>query len=308
MLKDKLTLITPIRMTHPQHLEFFRQTMKSYYSIFGQDCPEHLVASANPFPYESEFIRIMDSYNAWNWKDVSHNTIPAKALNDMVKAVRTPYVHIVLADVCAVGTKNFLQLGVNALEYDKNICQMRYGDDPLSCSRPTNLSSFESDGYKIFFKGQPQFPFDPVLIPTLHPIDEGAIHFYDDVVWRYPMAAVAQTRFIGFALWPCTYRTEVLLRVVNEVEKRMNQGVRTLADWMAVVNRRPDFCNWDLPQKGWPEGFEFLEPLKQGTLNMACYMFALGREQKTWGEFIKTSTIEVKAVPPKGELYSGGPQ
>jgi hypothetical protein len=38
---------------------------------------------------------------------------------------------------------------------------------------------------------------------------------------------------------------------------------------------------------------------------MACYMFALGREQKTWNEFLKTSTIELKTVPPAGELSGG---
>jgi hypothetical protein len=269
-----------------------------------------LIADASPFHYGIDIQNVMDSHNQWGWKDVSHDTKPIQALTDLVRAVRTPYVHIALADVCAVGKKNFLELGIDAMETDKTICQMRYGDDPLSCSRPTNLSNFESDGEKVFFKGVPQFPFDPLVLRRMAPIysmqdDDG----YDkhgemryNVVWRYPMTAAAQTKFIGFALWPCTYRTEVLLRVVNEVEKRLPPTAKTLAELMAVVNRRPDFVNWDLPQKGWPEGFEFLETLKQGTLNMACYMAALGREQKPWNEFMKTSTCELKEVPPSGEI------
>jgi hypothetical protein len=295
-------------------MNYFTKTIESYYSVFGEDKPIHLFGSNNEPNFQYFFERLMDQHNPGNWKEVSPTSRPIKALTDLVRSVKTPYVHIVLGDVCALGTKNFLQLGLQAMEMDKSICQMRYGDDPLSCSRPTNLSNFESDGEKVFFKGMPQFPFDRIPVGPLV-LDREATekhqasgefcngcYNYLDFVWRYPMAAAAQTKFIGFALWPCTYRTEVLLRVVNEVEKRMDYKVKTLADWMTVVNRHPDFCNWDLPQKGWPEGFEFLETLKQGTLNMACYMAALGREQKSMEDFLKTSTIELKSVPPKGLL------
>lgn len=300
MLRDQLTLITPIRMTQPIHLTYFRETMLSYYGIFGEDRPRHLVAAANPAGYyQDEFLKLMDLCNPGGWEDVSPNTKPVQALADLVRAVKTPYVHVVLGDVRAVGQKNFLQIGIDAMEADKSICQMRYGDVPLSNSIPYNTSSFESDGSSIYFKGMPQFLFDPAYVQV-----PGGF----ETIWRFPMAAAAQKKWIGFAFWPCTYRTDVFLRVIEAAEKRMDRQQQqfkgTLAGWMSIVNHTADFGGWCLPEKGWPEGFEFLEPLKQGTLNMACYMAALGREDKGFDGFMKTSRIEVKAVPPTGELHS----
>lgn len=305
MLKEQLTLITPVRITNQIHASNFLQTIESYYRLFGEDRPRHLLASATLHDvFNAVQVSTMDRVNPDNWEDVSHNTRPIQALNDLVRAVRTPYVHIVLADVCAVGDKNFLQLGIDAMEFDKDICQMRYSDDPLSCAKPTNLSPFESDGEKVFFVGMPQHPFDGLVMADMDKSLEDSPNakvVSVNTVWRYPMAAAAQKRWMGFAFWPCTYRTDVLRRVVDEAERRMDtqqpQWAGTLAGWMSVINRTADMGGWCLPEKGWPEGFEFLEPLKQGTLNMASYMFALGREQKSWEDFMKTSTLEMKSVP-----------
>lgn len=268
--------------------------MESYYSIFKEDKPLHITSSANPEAYASTFFKLMRNYNAEGWSDVAQGSKPIPALHAMVRAVRTPYTHIALADVCAIGTKNFVKIGVEAMEHDASLCQMRYSDDPISCARPYNTSPFGSDGTRVFFKGIPEYPFEPMVAS-------------DNTIWRYPMTAAAQKKWMGFAFWPCTYRTEVLQRVVEECEKRLEtqqpQWKGTLAGWMSIINRTADMGGWCLPEKGWPEGFEFLEPLSQGTLNMACYEYALGREQKPWAEFIKTSTIEVKSIPPKGELW-----
>jgi len=302
LLKDKVTLITPVRIVDKLNWDYFKHTITSYYSLFGDDKPKHLLAMAGAPVYKKAMVDLMNEVNPGGWVNVSPDTPPIKALNDLVRAVETPYTHVVLSDMCAIGTKNFLLPGIEAMEMDRDICQMRYGDDPLSCSLPTNLSSFESDGERVFFKGMPQFPFDPFMVASKIPQDGGIIHLYDNVVWRYPMAAAAQVKFIGFALWPCTYRTDIFKRVVDVAEGRTPPSARTLADWMAVVNHRPDFVHWCLPEKGWPEGFEFLEPLKQGTLNMACYIGALGRERKPWDQFLKVSTIELKSVPPAGVM------
>lgn len=326
MLRNMLTLITPIRITRNDHLDNFRRTIESYYRIFGHDKPRHITSSSNPEGYAGTFFKLMKSYNSDGWKDVAQGSKPVDALREMVRAVETPYVHVTLADVCALGEKNFLDIGIRAMETDKSICQMRYGDDPLGCSRPTNLSSFASDGTHVFFKGMPEYPFEPMQITSysstdLPPIklgkEEATVSFPErDMVWRYPMAAAAQKKWIGFAFWPCTYRTEVLKRVVEECEKRKDtqqpQWKNTLAGWMSIMNRTADFAGWCLPEKGWPEGFEFLEDLKQGTLNMACYMAALDREQKVkwgmgrkpddWTEFNETARIELKETPPAGEI------
>lgn len=285
-LRDRLTLITPVRITQPAHLEFFHETLRSYHEIFGDDKPQHLVAAANDPAFHPSFTALMDRYNTGGWANVSPGTKPIPALTDLVRSVRTPYVHIVLADVRAVGKKNFLALGCDAMDQDPLLMQMRYGDEPLSCARPFNFSPFELEngGERVYFRGMPEFPFDPLAVGQ-------------DTVWRFPMAAAAQKRFIGLALWPCTYRTSVLQRVAEEAAKRLHtqqaQWAGTLAGWMSIVNRTADFGGWCLPEKGWPEGFAFLEGLRQGTLNMACYMYALGREQKTWDDFLATSTIEV---------------
>jgi hypothetical protein len=293
-LRDELTLITPVRLTHPVHLEFFRATMASYYSALGEDRPRHLFAVANPDGFsQREFLEVVNHWNPGGWKDISPNTRPIAALNDLVRAVRTPYLHVVLADTCVVGSKNFLRLGVEGMNLDPELVQIRFGDDPLGCGQPCNLSAFESDGSRIFFKGMAQFPFEPLKLRDS-----------EDVLWRYPMAAAAQRHFIGLAFWPCSYRTDFFVRVVNEAARRLPASARTLADWMAVTNRTVDFSGWCLPEKGWPAGFEFIEDKKQATLNMASYMFALGRERKPWSEFVRTSTIELKSIPPRGELTS----
>lgn len=286
---ERLTLITPVRITNQHQMDDFITVMDSYYRLFGKDKPFHLISDASPAPFDAQVRGVMNEYANGRWQSVAQGSKPIPALNALVRAVQTEFTHVVLADVRAVGDKNFLAPAMAGMDRDAQLCQVRFADDPLGCGRPYNTSPFESDGLMVFFKGKPDFPFDPLVVD-------------DDVLWLYPMAAAAQEKFIAFAFWPCIYRTSVFKQVVEAAFQRTPPNARTLADWMAVVNRRPDFVNWDLPQKGWPEGFEFLEPLKQATLNMACYEFALGREQKRWDEFLRTSRVELKRVPPAGEI------
>lgn len=283
-IRDKVTLITPVRVTNPHSMNNLRETLLSYATALKDDYPKHLIADATPREWDGRVREAFDRIVPGRWKDVSHNTSMYQGTKEMVAQVETPYTSIVLTDVMSVAKRNFLAPIIEGMELDKSILHTRVGGDPLGCGRPFNTSPFESDGSGVFFKGEPDRKFRMIQVGG-------------DVLWVYPKLAQWQRKFF-FAVWSSVFRTDGLKKIVDSVPG----DIRTLANLEAHINGVPDWVNYDVPGKGWPTAVGWLENWNQATLNMAAYVYAMDREQKQYQDFMETSTKELKEVPPAGEI------
>ena len=287
-LEEKLTLVTPIRVAHPHHLREAQESIKTFYASLGTARPRHLIAAATPVAsYHQAFIKTLDDVKAWvSW--VSMNTTALEGFVQMIDAVKTPYVFLLLGDVKTMTTKDFMTPCIQAMDAEPTLMQVRICGHPFSSSA-RNTAPFYSDGVDISFAADKSIKFDQVI-----PVGE-------DIVWSLPTTPEKQKFFYAIPMWSTVMRTSYIRQLIDAVRPHL-AGKKTLTNLSELLNGAEDLVKYNLDTTGWPAHLKFMDGYRQGSLNLSCYMYAFNREEKTQPQFLKEQMIEVKKIPAEGNL------
>ncbi len=284
-MRDKLTLITPVRIEDSTRFDHAKQAIETFYGAVGPGY-RHLVAAANPWRYRRKFKKLLNSVGA-QWEPIATGSTALDGFIAMVEATETDYLFPLLSDVKTMTDRDFITPCIEAMERDPSLVQVRICGYPFS-NGETNTSYLYSTGEQVCFDGDRSIALKP------EPIGE-------DTVWTLSMAPENQKYFYAVPLWNTVLRTSYVKRCIDAVRPYLD-GCRTITDLSDKINDAPDLTDYDLPEKGWQEHLLFMNDYRQGSLNLACYMYALGWEQKTEAEFLNEQMRELKAVPAEGKL------
>lgn len=287
-LEDKLTLVTPVRIAHPHHLKEVRESFMTFYTSLGTARPRHLIAAANPVAaYHQAFLQTLDAVRA-NVTWTSMNTTALEGFIQMIDTVQTDYVFLLLGDVKTMTSKDFMTPCIEAMDAEPTLMQVRVCGYPFS-NGVTNTAYLCSDGSDICFVGDKSIKFDRAI-----PVGE-------DIVWSLPTTPEKQKFFYAIPMWSTVMRTSYIKQLIAAVRPHL-AGRKTLTNLSELLNGAEDLVKYNLVTTGWPAHLKFMDGYRQGSLNLSCYMYAFGREEKTQPQFLKEQMNEVKTVPPEGNL------
>jgi hypothetical protein len=305
MIEDKLSIITPVRLGHPQDLINCIMSLTSLYVVLGPNRPTHMISPCdygglplgprltqkfkdmliNNFKPDYEKARKCLEQMGANWTEVAPMSTPVQALVSCLQNVSTEYTYIHLADVGFINGKNVFEPICKMMDRYPKLCQVRIGGYPFSNQKKnTDIVKFGGE-FDKYLKDD-----DKHLLEN-HPIETGESNL--DSIWFISMKAEYQQNFFPVPLWNCIMRTSFLKKVVQLAIELSSTEPKTLTDLVKVINGATDLVEYNLYSVGWREEFKWIEDLDQGILNMACYQYAWGREENPPAWFAKNNTIEV---------------
>lgn len=286
-LEEKLTIVSPIRLAHPRHMKQAKETINTFYGSLAGARPRHLIAASIPVQsYYQEFLKSLDSVKA-KVGFTSTNTHALTGFIQMLSAVQTEYVFLLLGDVKTMTTKDFMTPCVEAMDKDPKLMQIRIAGYPFS-NGTTNTAYLYSDGKNVCFDGDKSIAFERIGVGG-------------DTVWTVSTLPEKQKFFYAIPMWSTVMRTSYIKQLIGAVQPHL-AGRKTLTNLSELLNGAEDLVRYNLTNDGWPTHLKFMNDYKQGSLNLSCYMYAFDREEKTQLQFLKEQMNEVKDVPPEGKL------
>lgn len=98
-------------------------------------------------------------------------------------------------------------------------------------------------------------------------------------------------------------RTSFIRDLLHATDPLVKNSEWSMSEYLGHINGAPDMVDYSMGKTdaGWPPPYEFIEDLKQGLLNLSCYVYALGRESRPLEEFKMVNMIEIRSLR---ELYA----